>query len=131
MRVTPDNIFFDPENGDNPVVVFDWAMACVERGVGDIAFLLGTSVTTDLRRKVERDLIRQYHQRVLANGVSDYSFEQCWADYLTALLFKTYVSVIAFARVDISDARSREMWNRTINRWFSAIVDNDATGLLP
>ncbi len=126
-----DNIFFDPENRDNPVVVFDWAMAYIERGVGDIAFLLGTSLTTGLRRKVEKDLIRQYHECLLAGGISDYSFEQCRADYLTALLFKTFVPVIAFARVDISDARSTEIWSRTINRWFSAIVDNDATSLLP
>ena len=126
-----DNIFFDPENRENPVVVFDWAMAYPERGVGDIAFLLGTSLTTDLRREVEKDIVTQYHQRITANGITDYSFDECWTDYLTALLFKTFLCVIAFARVDISDARAMEIWSRTIKRWFWAIVDNEATSVLP
>ncbi len=126
-----DNLFFDRATEDDPVIVFDWGGACISRGVADLAYLLGGSVATDLRRTVEKDVVRLYYERLVERGVSGYSFEECQTDYLKGLLFLTFIGVLAVASVDRSDPRGTELLRVAIPRYFTSILDNDATSVLP
>ena len=62
-----DNIFFDWENKDNPVVIFDWGSFMMGRGVADLTRLLATSVDKELRRQVEKEVIKVYHDKIQKN----------------------------------------------------------------
>ena len=126
-----DNVYFDNNDNERPVIVYDWAMTMVWRGVADISRLLGTSIDTDLRRDIEKDLIQWYHNRLIESGVSDYSYKECWEDYLMGYLCFTIFPLAAYALGDRSDARGNKRAVQNIGRWFSAIVDNDAVSLLP
>jgi len=126
-----DNMFFDWATADDPLIVFDWGGVSVNRGVMDLAYLLGGSVATDLRRAVEKDVIRLYYERLLERGVSGYSFDECRNDYLKGLLFFTFIGVLAVASLDMSDPRGTELLHVGTPRYFSTIVDNDATSVLP
>ncbi|UCG54006.1 MAG: phosphotransferase, partial [Dehalococcoidia bacterium] len=126
-----DNVFIDDNNEEQPVIVFDWALAIVWRGVADISFLLGTSVDTDLRRNIEKDLIQQYYNRLIECGVKRYSFDECWTDYLKGYLYFTTNPLAIFALGDRSSARGKKRSVQPVGRWFSAIIDNDAISLLP
>ncbi len=126
-----DNVFFDWDTPEDPLIVFDWGLAYIGRGVFDISFTLGFSLATELRRQIEKDIVRLYYDHLLDNGVSGYTFNECWADYLRGLLLKTITTLATFSTVDHSDPRAKKLVNTTVNRWFSAVVDNEATSLLP
>ena len=126
-----DNMFFDWDTPDDPLIVFDWGAASVSRGVGDLAYLLGGSVATDVRRTVEKDVVRLYYERLLERGVSGYSFDECWNDYRKGLLFFTFIGVLAVVSLDMSDPRGTELIRLAIPRYFTAIVDNEAISVLP
>ena len=125
-----DNVFFDYSNNENPVIVFDWSMPSLWRGVADLCRLLGLSMETQLRRNHEKELIELYHSRLLERGISDYTFEECWDDYLTGYLRFSIIPLMNFTTTDLSHPRSRAFATEGIKRYFSAIVDNDAVGLL-
>jgi len=88
-------------------------------------------VATDLRRVVEKDLIRLYYERLVEKGVSGYSFDECRTDYLKGLLFFTFIGVLAIASLDMSDPRGTELLRVALPRYFTAILDNDAASVLP
>ena len=126
-----DNMFFDFENKEDPVIVFDWQTINIARGVIDLSYLLGGSVTIDLRREIEEAIVKLYHQRLLEKGVSGYSYDECWNDYLMGTLIYAYIPVLGFARLDISNERAKELGLALIERHFTTIVDNDATSIFP
>ncbi len=126
-----DNMFFDPDTPDDPLIVFDWGGTVIARGVTNLAYLLGGSLTIDLRRQVEKDLVKLYYQRLLDRGVSGYSYDECWTDYLKGLLIFTIIAVLAFTTLDMSDPRGVELLRVALDRWFTSIVDNNATSVLP
>jgi len=126
-----DNLFLDNSTPADPLVVFDWQMVQISRGVFDLSYLFGASIDTELRRKIEKNIIKMYHERLQHNGVKGYSFDECWADYLKGWLIYTYILTMAFASLDNSNARAFEVVKRSEARWFSAIVDNNAISVLP
>ena len=126
-----DNVYFDHSNKEQPVIVLDWATPRVWRGVEDISRLLGTSVHEELRREREKDLVRKYFDRLVERGVSGYTYQECWEDYLRGYLGFSIFPLATFTIADRSVKRTNEHAIQNLVRWFSAIVDNDATKLLP
>jgi len=126
-----DNLFFDPGNSEKPVIVYDWQAANINRGVIDLSYLLGGSVTVDMRRQIEKDIVRLYHDRLQERGVSGYSWEECWDDYRKGNLVFAYIPPLVYATLDTSDARGQVLAPLLVNRHFTAIVDNDSTSLFP
>ncbi|MEE8353467.1 MAG: phosphotransferase [Dehalococcoidales bacterium] len=125
-----DNLFFDFENAEQPVVVFDWQAANANRGVTDVAYLLGGSLPIELRRKIEKDVVKLYHRRLLERGVTGYSFDECWDDYRRGTLVYAYIPALGCASLDPSSERAKRLMPTLTERHFAAIVDNDATSLL-
>ena len=125
-----DNLFFDESDKNDPVLVFDWQATSVYRGPLDIGYLMGGSISPELRRRVEKKMLQRYYQRLLEKGVKDYSFEDCLYDYLGGLLVYAYIPVLAYSRLDMSSDRGKELARILTERHFSAIVDHDAAGYL-
>ncbi len=48
-----ENIFFDSDNSENPVIILDWMTAAISVGILDVAYLLAGSLKIDLRRNIE------------------------------------------------------------------------------
>jgi fructosamine-3-kinase len=74
-----DNLMFAPAGSD--VVAVDWQTLSVGPPLRDVAYFLGTSLDTDLRRSGEQRLVSRYHEELLARGVQDYSADRCFEDY--------------------------------------------------
>ncbi|HUS13388.1 MAG TPA: oxidoreductase family protein, partial [Chloroflexia bacterium] len=66
--------------------VADWQVATMGRGVVDVARFLAGSLAPADRRAHERRLLDAYHALLVAKGVADYPFAQCWDDYRLATL---------------------------------------------
>lgn len=87
-----DNLMFGDDDSD--VYVLDWQTASVGDPGRDLAFFLGTSLDTELRRRAEQGLIETYHQNLLQRGLSDYDLEQCQQDYRLGQLHATVITTI-------------------------------------
>jgi hypothetical protein len=79
-----DNMFFRP---DGEPVLFDWQLCGYTRGTQDVAYLLSGSVDAALLGGQWESLLRRYHSRLLANGVEDYTWDQCLLHYRQNLLY--------------------------------------------
>ena len=66
--------------GGRPLTVLDWQSLAFGCGVTDVAYFLAGALKRDERRRVERELLAEYHQRLGELGVR-YDFEQLWTDY--------------------------------------------------
>ena len=123
-----DNFFFD---GSAPGVgVVDWQICGVGRGPYDVAYFLSQSMQPDHRKQHERDLVRAYHDALVAGGVTGYSFEDCWTDYRKAVLFVAVYPLNA-GSVDLVNARAVELFKMMLQRSAQAIIDLDALEFLP
>lgn len=124
-----DNILFDARGGELPVALLDWQGVGYARGTIDLAYFLGTSLTTENRRLHERDLVRQYHQALTAGGVPGFSAEQCWNDYRMLAIHTLQVGVFGVGAVKRSE-RGDRMWKSWIERGAAQTRDLDSFALL-
>ena len=60
-------MLFDEGGQDDPALI-DWQGCGIGCGVYDVAFFLGTSVTSDVRRRIERDVLGEYHDIICSLG---------------------------------------------------------------
>lgn len=123
-----DNLFFGGAGA--PLTLIDWQIA--GRGVGtyDVAYFMSQSLTPEVRRACEQDVLRRYHASLLERGVRGYGFEQCLADYRRAVLFCFVYPVMAGGLGDLSNERGHALAAAMASRSAAAILDWNALELL-
>ncbi|HEX7167789.1 MAG TPA: phosphotransferase [Acidimicrobiales bacterium] len=120
-----DNFFLSDAEGDPPVAAVDWQICGIGRGPYDVAYLLSQSLLPAERKANESALVRHYHDTLVANGVGDYSFDDCWTDYRKATLFVAVYPLNA-GSVDLVNDRAVELFRTMLTRSVAAILDLDA-----
>ena len=118
-----DNLFFDD---DGSVVVIDWQSISVGGGAADVGYFLGQNLPTEVRREHEDRLLRAYHDTLVAEGVSDYPFEQFFDDYRLGVVYGWVIPVFAVGSLDVSSERAMALWSAVIERVQDAIFDHGA-----
>lgn len=79
---THEHNFIYPRTEEDTLYIIDWAVWHLNTGVSDIAYLLPADINSTERENV----VRFYHNELLANGVTSYTWEQCWQDFREAIL---------------------------------------------
>lgn len=125
-----DNLFFDAENTEAPVVVIDWQGIGRGPGIYDLCYFLGGSLTIDDRRAHEVALVRDYHERLVNRGITDYPFEQLWHDYRFGHLTSCSTAVLVGATFDLANERGIALVDALSSRHFQAVIDHRSTDLL-
>ena len=125
-----DNLFFDPNNADQPVVVIDWQGIGRGPGVYDLCYFLGGSLTIEDRRAHETSLVQAYHDRLVQRGITAYSFEQLWHDYRFGHLTSCSTAVLVGATFDLGNERGKALVDALASRHFQAVVDHHSVDLL-
>ncbi|AZG48261.1 hypothetical protein D7316_04878 [Gordonia insulae] len=120
-----DNLLFGP---DGSVTIIDWQTITVGNPLRDIAFLLSTSLTVDDRRAHERDILLAYHRRLGALGVTDYTFDDCWSDYVDSLIQAPMIIVFGCGAA-MPTERGDRMFTTMLERAAAAIDDLNPTAL--
>ena len=126
-----ENIFFDSDNSENPVIILDWMTAAISVGILDVAYLLAGSLKIDLRRKIEKEMIELYLKRLEEKGIEGLDFDFIWEYYLRSLLGYVYLPTLSFPLLNKAVPRTFEMQTMSIKRFFTAIIDNDAIDVFP
>jgi hypothetical protein len=89
-----ENYLFGGAGGDDAVTMIDFQLSTRHFGPWDAANLLAGSMTPEVRRGCETDLLERYHARLVDHGVEGYSIDRCWLDYRLSLLQATVAQVI-------------------------------------
>ncbi|MBZ5739172.1 phosphotransferase family protein [Nocardioides mangrovi] len=116
-----DNLLFPPDGGPG-VVAVDWQTLSLALPARDLAYFLGTSLRVADRRAHERDLVAAYHHALASYGVADYSLDDCWDDYVFALIQGPLVSVFGCAYGTRTE-RGDRMFAAMVERSCAAIRD--------
>jgi hypothetical protein len=125
-----DNLFFDQDDHEHPVVVIDWQGLGRGPGIYDLCYFLGGSLTIDDRRAAERALVEVYHARLVERGVADYPFDQLWHDYRFGHLTCCSTAVLVGATFELANERATALVETLASRHFQAVVDHRSTELL-
>ncbi|MCV7052069.1 phosphotransferase [Mycobacterium heidelbergense] len=124
-----DNLLFARSDAPRPVVAVDWQVVTVGCPLRDVAFLVGTGLSTESRRVGEKGIVEAYHHRLVALGVDGYGAEQCWEDYRYGLFQGPLITVLG-ASVAQPTERGDRMFPIMAERASAAIRDLDAMSLL-
>jgi hypothetical protein len=120
-----DNLLFDPTPGGVPVAVVDWQLCTDGPAMNDVAYFIGAGLSVVDRRGVETDLVRDYHAALVATGVADYPFAQCWEDYRRGTWSGLVMAVAASMLVERTP-RGDQMFLTMANRHSRHALDLDA-----
>ncbi len=90
-----DNMLIDARQSPPTVSVVDWQSVRVGKPMNDVAYFLGAGLVPEVRRDVEEGIVREYHDRLTAAGVTDYDWKRCWQDYRRGSFAGFGVTVIA------------------------------------
>ncbi|MCY3648006.1 MAG: phosphotransferase [Chloroflexi bacterium] len=125
-----DNMFFPDREGD-PITVIDFQLMARGRGPYDIAYFASQSLDVEQRRATERELVRHYHDTLVAAGVRDYSFDDCFEDYRLATLWCAVYPIGMGGGLAGDSQRHLDLATEVSRRCFTAIADLDAVSTLP
>jgi hypothetical protein len=71
---------------------FDWSLTCW-LGVSDLTYMMVHWWYPKFRERVEESVLRTYHNELLEQGVTDYTWQQLWEDYRLCAIQSLYVSL--------------------------------------
>ena len=123
-----DNMFFGEQED---FAVIDWQVSAIHSGLYDVAYFLATSVSSDVRRQVEREALKEYHEIVRGMGARDLTFEECWRLYRQNIVGRLVTAIITCGGLDLNDERSYRLAEISLRRTLTAIEDLDAGELIP
>lgn len=121
-----DNLLFKGED----CVVVDWQTVQWGPAMLDAAYFLGGSLSVEDRRAHEQDLIRTYYDKLLADGVSNFSWEQCWEEYRRQVFWGLAMVIVPVMIVERTD-RGDEMFMTLFKRVCQQILDLGSLDSLP
>jgi hypothetical protein len=115
-----DNMLFDPDR--TRVSVVDWQTLGVGLPARDLAYFTATSLDSQLRSAIEKDLVDEYYRALLGYGVTDYDRETCWRDYRLGVPQALLISALGFAFAAATE-RGDDMVLAMLRRGCQAIRD--------
>ena len=59
------------------------------QALSDVATVIGGGMPVAARRELEQSLVRQYHACLVEFGVTGYSYDECWRDYVFQMFVPT------------------------------------------
>ena len=124
-----DNMLFDARGGAMPVGVLDWQTLLPGPGALDASYFVGTGLLAQDRQPHETALVRLYHDELLRQGVSGYSWDDCWRDYRLTAAHGLIMGAVG-AAITTPTERGDRMLSTLINRPARQMVDLDTLALI-
>ena len=121
--------FLYPRDPNAPAVLIDWEAWDADVGVFDLAYLITLFWFPAHRARMEKTLVERYHEKLVANGVVGYSWDDCWNDYRHSVIRMLFRPVWwQHARPD--DLHWGEIWWPRLERVICAYEDLHCEELL-
>jgi len=117
------NLFLDGERAG----FFDWGMVWRATGVRDVAYVLGNSTPTEVRRAHEQEWLRHYLDVLRAAGI-DLSYDEAWEQYRLLVIY-AWNSATSTAAMG-SRWQTADVGQGGMGRATAAVEDLDSVALL-
>lgn len=115
----PGNLFWtETEPG-----FLDWQLVRMGEGISDLAYFLATSLTPEIRRSHEKQLLTLYLNSLAKNGVKDLDENQSWQRYRAHLAYPFEAMVVTLAIGGMMEHASNL---ELIRRVSAALEDHDS-----
>jgi len=81
----PGNVMISTSSNTNEnncdIRLLDWEMCGLGSGPQDLGQYILSNMDPVVRRECEERLIKNYYQKLVSLGVSDFSWDECWKEY--------------------------------------------------
>jgi len=125
-----DNLLFGEPGSAKPLTVVDWQTVGWGGALADAAYFLGGGLLPEQRARHERELLGEYHEALLAQGVQGLSWETCWEEYRRHTFAGVLMAIIAPMLVERTE-RGDEMFMAMLARHARHVLELEAEELLP
>ena len=117
------NLFLDGDRAG----FFDWGMVWRASGVRDVAYVLGNSTPTEVRRAHEQEWLRHYLEVLAASGIT-LSYDDAWDQYRLLVIY-AWNSATSTAAMG-SRWQTEEVGQGGMTRATAAVEDLESVDLL-
>jgi ecdysteroid kinase len=90
--------FLFPRSGEGAAYLIDWQVWHLDLGARDLAFFMALHWYPSRRRELEAPLLRYYHERLVAHGISNYAFDDLWLDYRRCVVRNLTIPILFWSR---------------------------------
>ena len=91
--------------------------------VNDIVRWLVQSISIEDRKETEQELLKLYHDRLVENGVKNYSYNKFINDYRLNLIVVYLMFSMSMDAVDQSSERAKALFHEFYSRLDSALAE--------
>ena len=119
------NFLFPLDLAQDTVRIIDWQAWFAGLGTIDLAYMIGLHWYPERRARLEKDLLKLYHNYLLKAGVANYDWRDCWYEYRLAVATNVFIPVIQW-RYKIDS----KIWWGHLERGMLAFEDLDCVELL-
>lgn len=124
-----DNMLFGLPGSPQPLTVVDWQTVSFGPAMLDAAYLLAGSLVLEDRRAHEEELLRAYHEVLIAQGVEGFDWAACWEGYRHQT-FHGVLMAVAASMLVVRTERGDDMFMTSLARGAQQVLDLDALDLL-
>ncbi|HEY2881098.1 MAG TPA: phosphotransferase [Pirellulales bacterium] len=127
-----DNLLFGPVGTPEEVLIVDWQLSIRGMGAYDIASLQGGSELATARRGHPFQVLRSWHEMLVAGGVENYSYDEALRHFrIGNLVCLTLPVYFHMAVLDGKLPRGKLLCEAQARRHFGAALEIDAASVLP
>jgi Ser/Thr protein kinase RdoA (MazF antagonist) len=121
----PWNFLYPRNPEQDSVAIIDWHEWEVGLGADDLTETLVLWWEPERRSRLEESLVRRYHHQLIAQGVNNYTWEQCWNDYRF-----TAIRILFYPIWMHAEGRPPIFWQPILERSIQAFQDLKCVDLL-
>lgn len=123
-----DNMLYTSD--DEKPYIMDWQISGRGKPVFDIAYFMCQSITSELRVRIEQDVLKFYVSKLKDHGI-EYAIDECLADYRRIILGCLVYPVTVCGTLDLANERGKALGEAMMSRNLAAISDLDCRALIP
>ena len=116
-----DNLMF---NGAKPTVI-DFQLIGTGSGMYDVGYFISQSITTEVRRGHDRELVNVYLDRIESHGIT-IDRDEAWRQYLVCICFCVTYGVTTFGGYTEQNERGQTLLKDMLLRALHCVADNNA-----
>ena len=88
------NALYPKDDINGNLYFCDWQSFSVFKGTYDLAYFMGIHWYPERRKRMEKALLIRYHEILEESGITNYSWNECYNDYRSAIVVQLYYTVI-------------------------------------
>jgi hypothetical protein len=80
------NVLYPRDPAADQIYLIDWQFWHIGVGTDDVAYMIGVHLDSPRRGTLDTELLKRYHNELLAQGVDQYEWADCWNDYRESIV---------------------------------------------